>query len=274
MNTNLMLATSQNFGNIKCDFWSDNDNNDFWMTREQIGTALEYGNAKRAISDIHNRHKERMDKYSRVTQIAYPSGGIQEVYIYSARGVFEICRWSRQTKADEFMDWVWDIVDGLRTGKYKLTQNNSVIPYDKMIADLDAKVAELFQQQNHIQDVTELNTDSIMDLAYKFDDLQSEMHERTEVYDRLINAKGCLSMNQVAKSIGLGRNTMMKILRSQNILFLDGKDNIPYERYVKSGYFIVTNKTDTNGEIHAGTKATAKGVKFILDTLGELCKVS
>lgn len=273
MNTNLMLATSQNFGNIQCDFWSDNDNNDFWMTREQIGTALDYPEPRKAIQKIHDRHSDRLDKLSGVVSLGTP-GGIQEVYVYSARGVFEICRWSRQTKANDFMDWVWDIVDGLRTGKYKLTQNNSVVPYDKMIADLDAKVAELFQQQNRIQDVTELNTDSIMDLAYKFDDLQSEMHERTELYDRLINAKGCLSMNQVAKSIGLGRNTMMKILRSQNILFLDGKDNIPYERYVKSGYFIVTNKTDTNGEIHAGTKATAKGVKFILDTLGELCKVS
>lgn len=41
------------------------------------------------------------------------NGAIQERTFYSRKGVMEICRWSRQPKADEFMDWCWDIIDGL-----------------------------------------------------------------------------------------------------------------------------------------------------------------
>jgi len=32
----------------------------------------------------------------------------------------EICRHSNQPKADAFMDWVWEVMDGLITGKKKL----------------------------------------------------------------------------------------------------------------------------------------------------------
>lgn len=30
----------------------------------------------------------------------------------------EICRWSHQKKADEFMDWVWDIVEKYRNNTF------------------------------------------------------------------------------------------------------------------------------------------------------------
>ena len=83
----LQILKSEVFGTVKCDFYGDG--NQVYMTREQIGTALGYSNPKRAISDIHNRHRERLDKFSRVTQIAYPSGGKQDVYIYERKGVIE-----------------------------------------------------------------------------------------------------------------------------------------------------------------------------------------
>jgi len=41
--------------------------------------------------------------------------------LYSAKGVYEICRWSRQPKADAFYDHVYDILEGLRLGYLKLT---------------------------------------------------------------------------------------------------------------------------------------------------------
>lgn len=41
--------------------------------------------------------------------------------LYSAKGVYEICRWSRQPKADEFYDHVYEILEGLRLGYLKLS---------------------------------------------------------------------------------------------------------------------------------------------------------
>ena len=64
----LVLVKSSNFGNVKCDFWQ-NDTSDILMTREQIGLALEYSDPRIAIYKIHERHKDRLDKYSVVTNL-------------------------------------------------------------------------------------------------------------------------------------------------------------------------------------------------------------
>ena len=253
MNTNLSLATKQSFENVPCDFWSDKSNSDFWMTRDQIGTALGYDIPRIAISKIHDRHKERLDKFSGVTKLGTPQG-IQEVYLYSFRGVLEICRWSRQAKADEFMDWVWEIVDGLRTGKYKLSSDSAVVPQ-----------SEFLQLVDDYTNFKEETREHILSLAYELDDAKREL---------LANAKGSLSMNRVAKGMGLGRNTMMEILRQNDILFKDGNDNIPYEKFIKSGHFIVRSKPNTKGEIHSTTYVTAKGVTYIFEIVKELRKLS
>ncbi len=117
----LEIIKSENFGEIKIDFYK-NHQNEIYMTREQIGRALEYVNPRLAINKIHNRHKDRLDKFSDSTILVLPQGGTQEVTIYSIKGLYEICRLSRQPKADKFMDWVWDVVEEIRTkGYYALT---------------------------------------------------------------------------------------------------------------------------------------------------------
>ncbi len=115
----LAIVKSESFGSIQCDFYRKDD--EIWMTREQIGTALEYCDPKVAVSKIHDRHKDRLDKFSGVTKLGTP-GGIQETYIYSTRGIYEICRWSKQPKADAFFDWVYDILEGLRKGELTITK--------------------------------------------------------------------------------------------------------------------------------------------------------
>ncbi len=60
---NLKLITTQSFDDISCDFYK-NINNEYLMTREQIGTALGYKNPSKAIEKIHLKHKDRLDKYS------------------------------------------------------------------------------------------------------------------------------------------------------------------------------------------------------------------
>lgn len=44
---NLQLVKTENFNDIACDFYSAED--DIWMTRKQIGEALEYGDPQKAI---------------------------------------------------------------------------------------------------------------------------------------------------------------------------------------------------------------------------------
>ena len=101
--TSCFSTTQKPFGNLTCDFYK-NDSNEFYMTRKQIGEALEYPNGDDQIKVIHSRHRDRFNSVSRRYQIDTPSG-VQETYVYTLRGVMEICRFSRQLKADKFMDF-------------------------------------------------------------------------------------------------------------------------------------------------------------------------
>ena len=40
----------------------------------------------------------------------------RETFVYTLRGVMEICRLSRQPKADKFIDFVWDVMESLYNG--------------------------------------------------------------------------------------------------------------------------------------------------------------
>lgn len=82
------------------------------MTREQVGIALEYENPKIAIANIHKRNADRLDRFSGLIKLINPQnktnsrgsgGGPQLKTVYTLRGVMEICRLSRQPKADAFM---------------------------------------------------------------------------------------------------------------------------------------------------------------------------
>lgn len=111
--TNLKLVTTETFGDLSCTFYR-NMNDDILLTREQIGQALEYSDPDVALSKIHKKHKDRLDELSVVTKLVSTDGKEYNTTLYSERGIMEICRWSRQPKANLFMDWVWDIIEKYR----------------------------------------------------------------------------------------------------------------------------------------------------------------
>lgn len=113
---NLKLVETDVFNKIAiCDFWG-NINNEYLVTREQIGRALGYSNPTKAIDNIHRKHRERIDKFSTTLTLGVLEGDRyveRERILYNRKGIMEICRWSRQPLADKFMDWCWEIMDRL-----------------------------------------------------------------------------------------------------------------------------------------------------------------
>lgn len=60
----LKLTATENFMDaIPCDFWNTADD-EYLVTREQIGRALGYSNPAKAIEKIHLKHKDRLDRFS------------------------------------------------------------------------------------------------------------------------------------------------------------------------------------------------------------------
>lgn len=105
---NLKLVTTETFGTVSCNFYK-NMNDDILLIRNQISQALEYKDPMVVIGKIHKRHKDRLDNLSFTTLV---NG--RQVYYYTERGIMEITRWSNSKKANQFMDWVWDIIEAYR----------------------------------------------------------------------------------------------------------------------------------------------------------------
>ena len=115
MTTSLTLAIQKPFSTLTCDFYK-NDSNEFYMTREQIGKALEYADPQKAIDNVYPRIFDRLNVLSVSFKLRATDGKPYNTRVYTLRGVMEICRFSRQPKADKFMDFVWDVMESLYNG--------------------------------------------------------------------------------------------------------------------------------------------------------------
>lgn len=156
---NLKLITTEKFGEIECNFYR-NRNDEILLTREQVGTALEYRNPQKAIDNIHRKHKGRLDSLSVTLKVRATDDKEYDTVLYSDRGVMELCRWSRQPKANQFMDWVWDIVE-----KYR---NNELLPNMKPITDSLNKIVTLLEnQESRISKLKESQQLTLSETTYK-----------------------------------------------------------------------------------------------------------
>ncbi len=122
----LKLVKHGEFLGTVCDFYVDEENN-IYMSRTQIGYALQYKQPQHAILMVHQRHKERLDKFSveiRGSQFVtpiYKNKNADKVFMYSERGVYEVCRWSNQKVADEFNDWVYETIQSIKRNGYYIS---------------------------------------------------------------------------------------------------------------------------------------------------------
>lgn len=121
---NLSLATKEMFGQNEMNIFQ-NEERDIFMTREQIGQALDYATPRKAISELHKRNRDRLDKFSVVHNLRTSDKKAYETIIYNEQGIYEIIRKSGQPKADEFYDWVYDLLSELRKGELQIVKPNN-----------------------------------------------------------------------------------------------------------------------------------------------------
>lgn len=147
----LRLVKQGDFLGTKCDFYVDEEDN-IYMSRTQIGYALQYKDPANAIKNIHNKNHDRFDKFSILVtgaQFEPPlkhNKNADKVYMYIERGIYAMCARSRQPIADNFNDWVMDVISSIR-------KNGFYVASEK-----DTKWLGIRQQA---KDVRRLETDSI-----------------------------------------------------------------------------------------------------------------
>ncbi len=99
------------------------------------------------------------------------------------------------------------------------------------------------------------------------DRLIAELQPKAEAYDQFLGTRGYMSLNKAAKSLNIGRNKLMKRLRTKKILFKDGNESIPYQRFVNAGHFVVNHAVGRDGKFHSSTRVSAKGLDYIRKVL-------
>ena len=127
----LKLVKHGEFLGTVCDFYVDEENN-IYMSRTQIGYALQYKDPANAILRIHQRHYERFANMFvdvKGCQFVTPSPNKDKnahTYMYVEKGIYEICRHSKQKMADTFYDWVYETIQSIkRNGYYIASEKDS-----------------------------------------------------------------------------------------------------------------------------------------------------
>lgn len=185
----LKLITTETFGTVPCDFYR-NMNDDMLLTREQIGQALEYKKPDDAIYRIHKRHKDRLDNLS----ICLSDGLGHQVYYYTERGIMEICRWSNSKKANQFMDWVWDIIESYRNNTLS-SQNIDMKAFTDILTSLSNTQAAMTQTLNLLNEKIN-NTEEQLRSKRKYSYWTSKMFPK---YEELMDYLGYESNGELYK---------------------------------------------------------------------------
>lgn len=120
----LRLVKQGDFLGTKCDFYVDEECN-IYMSRTQVGYALQYKSPSDAIRNVHMRHYKRLDDMSievttaQIERVSKHQSADKITFMYTVNGVFEICRHSNQPVADAFFDWVYKTsISIMRNGYY------------------------------------------------------------------------------------------------------------------------------------------------------------
>lgn len=177
-NNPMTVITSKPFGALNVDVYQ-NDKHQYYMTREQIGRALECKEPRKYIAKIYERNADRLDSLSTVVKLTTVEGGItkeREIICYSLRGVMEICRLSRQPKADAFMDFCWDIMESLMHGDSVLATPQMDVALSKEF--IDVRLHALFDSMKSLQ--SELNS-TRKDLSEQIEEARATSNEALNV---------------------------------------------------------------------------------------------
>jgi prophage antirepressor-like protein len=118
-------------------------------------------------------------------------------------------------------------------------------------------------------DQTKMLFKGVLETVRKQNEQIAAMKPKAEAHDKFISGENYQSMAVVAKALGTGRNRLYDFLRKQKILM---SNNVPYQKYIDRGYFVVKEKSIQMGEQVINkpqTYVTAKGVDFIFRLLQE-----
>lgn len=152
--------------------------------------------------------------------LKYTLGGNQNSLFVTEDAMYDVLMASRKREAKPFRREIKSYLKQIRkTGGY--------IPIHNQDDDLT-----IMARAHQILERTISQKDQII----------SQLKPKADTYDIIMDTDDTFSMNQVAKQIGMGEYHLFAYLRGKKVLFYEGTDNVPYERFRKNGCFKVIDR--------------------------------
>lgn len=215
---------------------------------ELYSTGMALGQTKTAKDKIYPR-KERIEK-------TLKNGSIPTVVRHGQQyltedALYDFMLEAHTNKCKSFRKWVTkEVIPSIRKHGAYITNEK----LEEFLTSPDTMIKVLQNLKEEQEKNKRLQSEAL------------EMLPKVEQYDNLMNSHDLLSMNETAKSIGVGRNDLFNLLREKSILMTDKKNkkdhNVPYQRYIDSKYFTVVEH-EIMGETQPQTLVSTKGLDWL-----------
>lgn len=164
--------------------------------------------------------------------------GVQKCIFLTEDGLYEVCMQSRKPIAKQMKKEIKKYLKSIRLTGAAIDDERKTVDYyfSSFSDDLKTKI---------------------------FNEMYQKNQELQQFYDDLMNTEGLMSINTMAKELGIGEYKLFAFLRKKKVFFYD-KDmvNVPYERFRKEGKFAVKETTCHDGNIRSVTYGTKTGLDY------------
>jgi prophage antirepressor-like protein len=217
-----------------------------WFLAKDVAEWIDYSksNGKYQVSAM----LRKIDDDEKGIKTFTTLGGNQNAWFLTEDGLYESCMKSTKPIAKQMKKEIKSYLKQIRlTGGYIPIQEEDS---PELIMAKGLKVAE----------ETIKNKDAIISQK---DKQIAELKPDAEMARKLMNAKGWLSLKQVADNIEIGRTTLCSLLRQKKVLSKQTGYNEPMGKYIKSGYFKTIMNKDEKHHITPVVIVSPKGLKFV-----------
>lgn len=241
MNNEIQVFTNEDFGKIRI---IEVEGKPLFCGSD-IAKALGYAIPSKAV----NTHCKGVSKMEVPT-----NGGTQTMLFITEGDMYRLIAHSQLPAAEKFESWVFDeVLPSIR--KHGMYATDELLDNPDLLIAAATKLKE--ERSARIEAENKVKV----------------LKPKADFYDEVAGSKDSIEMGHVAKVLGIkgiGRNKLFEILRNKKIL---DKNNIPYQKFVDSGYFRVLEQkyTTPNGEVKINIKTMVfqKGVDYIRKVIKE-----
>lgn len=248
VNDNVCIYRNDLFGEMR----TVSINNIGWFCLSDICRALELSQPSKV--------RERLNQKGVRTIPTPTKGGIQNLLYIDESNLYKTIFQSRKPSAEQFTDWVTDeVLPSIRkTGQYSLNDSK---PDSYMIEDPIARAQRWIEEQQEKKELEE-KTIELTETNKKLEKERDELIPKAEFGGMIGISNDCITMEEMAKVLhshgikDIGRNRLFAWLRAEKVL---QRNNLPYQRYLESGFFKVHEYTYADrktGEPRIGTQTT------------------